>query len=140
MDKQEFIEQNRSRLTEKVDTAPCDTWDYLLSVDKTPYEVTGKYLFFSKDRDLLVKIAVEEIENGGFHEAKLPMEGFAAGDDYVLCLYYKDDSRKRELAEKYRAMRGVAYRYWKSDQSSREGHFSQQFLGAISSEDGEQRK
>lgn len=36
--------------------------------------------------------------------------------EFVLCLYFKDDSRKRELAARGRqAHPDVKYRYWKSD-------------------------
>ena len=66
MDKQEFIEKGRSRLTDKVDVSLCNTWSYLLCVEKPPYNITGKYLFFSNDWELLQQIAITEIENNGF--------------------------------------------------------------------------
>lgn len=128
MNKQEFIEENRISLTGKVDISLYDIWEYILSVEKPSYDITGKYLFFSNDRELLQQIAITEIENNGFHRAKLPIYGFSEGDDYVLCLYYKDDSRKKELAERYRNAKNVKYRYWKSDQATIDGIYSEQFL------------
>jgi hypothetical protein len=93
-----------------------------------PYKITGKYLFFSSDRDLLKKIAIDEIENNGFHVAKINMTGKKIGEEYVLCLYFKDDSRKNEIAEKYKNMKGIKYRYWKSDIDTLSGKYSEEFL------------
>jgi len=113
----------------------CDGyWEQFMRTDSPPYEITGKYLFFSADRDLLMEIAVEELENGGFHRAKIPMIGKKRQPDYVLCLYYKDDTRKHELASKYRNREGIKYRYWKSDEATRKGEYSEEFLQALSPE------
>lgn len=80
------------------------------------------------------KIAIEEIENNGFHHVKVNMEGKKQGIDYVLCLYYKDDSRKRELADKYKGQSDVKYRYWKSDEDTLKGNYSEEFLSKKSPE------
>ena len=84
----------------------CDGyWEWFERSDTPviPYEITGKYLFFSLNRDILIEIAINELENGGFHHAKTLMAGITPpSGEYVLCLYYKDDSRKHELAKKYR--------------------------------------
>ena len=54
---------------------------------------------------------------------------------YVLCLYYKDDSRKSELAERARTDNAeVSYRYWKSDQSTLSGKYSEEFLSKLTAE------
>jgi len=45
-----------------------------------------------------------------------------------LCLYYKNDSRKQELAEKYQEKNGIKYRYWKSDEDTLKGKYSKRFL------------
>ena len=84
--------------------------------------ITGKYLFFSKDSDTLLKIALNELKNG-FDFAKISIT--AKGNDHVLCIYYKNDSRKREFIGKYN---DVAYRYWKSDEDTQNGVYSQKFL------------
>lgn len=75
--------------------------------------ITGKYLLFSSDRERLLTIATDEIERNGFRLAKVSKE--AVGGEHVLCLYYYDDSRKHELASKYRNVSSLKYRYWKSD-------------------------
>ncbi len=116
----------------------CDGyWEWLDRSDtlKAPYEITGKYLFFSHNRDLLIKIAINELENGGFHRAKTHMAGIPPPGEYVLCLYYKDDSRKHELAEKYRDRSELEYRYWKSEIETLAGKYSKQFLDKLSPND-----
>ncbi|MCH7559977.1 MAG: hypothetical protein IIC67_01175 [Thaumarchaeota archaeon] len=90
-------------------------------------EIMGKYLFFHEDPKMLLKIAVDEIK-GDFHVAKVNQMITGTGKEYVLCLYYKDDSRKYELNEKYQEKNGVKYRFWKSDEDTRKGKYSKQFL------------
>jgi len=92
-----------------------------------PYDMTGKYLFFSLNRDLLIEIAIDELENGDFHHAKTQMAGITPpSGEYVLCLYYKDNSRKHELAAKYRDRSGLKYRYyWKSKSETLAGNLPQ---------------
>ncbi len=108
----------------------CIDGDYecLFYVVKPMYKITGKYLFFSEDRNLLKKIAIQEIKQNGFPCAKVNLKSSKVGRDYVLCLYYKDDSRKKELAEKYLSFPNVRYRYWKSDEDTRNRKYSEEFL------------
>lgn len=116
------------------------SWEWYLKLEtpykleETPYKITGKYLFFSADRELLIGIIVEELEGNGFHQAKIPMVGSKPSTDYVLCLYYKDDSRKRELAGKYGRREDVKYRYWKNDEDTLAGKYSQTFLQSLPSD------
>src|SRR6266705_982232 len=108
--------------------ASCDGyWEWLRRRDPPTYTITGKYLFFSEDRVELVKIAIDELENNGFHHAKINMKGKNIGPEYVLCLYYKDDSRKYELADRYRVRAGIKYRYWKNDMDTLRGKYSEEF-------------
>jgi hypothetical protein len=114
----------------------CDGyWEWFdrSDIPGVPYEITGKYLFFSLNRDLLVEIAIDELENGGFHQAKTHMADVnPPTGEYVLCLYYKDDSRKNELATKYRDRSGLKYRYWKGDSQTLAGEYSKEFLEKLS--------
>lgn len=108
-------------------------WERFFSPEEPDYEIKGKYLFFSLDREVLVTIAKQEIAEGPFHRAKTQMPGLndaveGTGEDYVLCLYYKDDSKKHELADRYQEKDGVRYRYWKSDAATRRGEYSEEFL------------
>jgi len=94
-------------------------------------EITGKYLFFHPDPKILTKIAKDEIISGGFHLAKISKELAGNNHNHVLCLYYKDDSRKNELATKYQDKNDIQYRYWKSDEDTRNGKYSKQFLSRL---------
>src|SRR3989344_5323205 len=98
-------------------------WEWFIHKDKPDYEITGKYLFFCEDRKTLRIIAIEELENNNLHHAKVNMEGKKKGTDYVLCLYYKDDSREKELADKYKGQSDIKYRYWKSDKDTIKGNY-----------------
>lgn len=109
-------------------------WHYYIRVSDTTPEITGKYLFFSENKEELERIAVEELEDNGFFHAKIVTDKHKKGKDYVLCLYYKDDSRKYELAEKYKNTK-VKYRYWKSDEDTLKGRYSPQFLETLSPEE-----
>jgi hypothetical protein len=113
----------------------CDGyWEWFVTVAPRPYTITGKYLFFSCERENLVAIALEELGAGTFHLAKTPMPGLAYGEDYVLCLYYRDDSQKHELASKYWGREDIRYRYWKADEATLRGEYSEQFLASLDPE------
>lgn len=75
----------------------------------------GKYLFFDSDRQKLIELAQAEISTGEYVLAKVARE--ARDNEYVLCLYWYDDSRKHQLADKYRDV--VKYRYWKDNATTR---------------------
>lgn len=106
-------------------------WLWFLSKEKPPYNITGKYLFFSENIDVLKEIALEEISKNGFHHAKVNIHLLGKNTEHVLCLYYKDDSRKHELAQKYQGR--VKYRYWKSDEDTLKGKYSEEFLDKLNS-------
>lgn len=88
--------------------------------------LAGKYLFFSKSQQELADVASNEILNYNFDVAKISKH--ASGGDYVLCLYWGNDSRKRELYERYEGNQNLKYRWWKSNRDTRAGKYSQQFL------------
>ena len=110
-------------------------WIWLLSEEKPDYKITGKYLLFSSDREKLIKIAKKEIEGHGFHRAKVNKNLLEGQTEHVLGLYYKDDSRKYELAERNKQEYGVKYRYWKSDVATLKGQYSKEFLEKLSKSD-----
>jgi hypothetical protein len=110
-------------------------WLYLLSEEQPLYEITGKYLFFNESKEKLIDIAKNEIDNHEFHRAKVNMHLLKGQTEHVLCLYYRDDSRKHELAERNRKEYGVKYRYWKSDLATLKGKYSKEFLEKLDSSD-----
>lgn len=91
-------------------------------------DLAGKYLLFSSNQDLLKMIAENEIAAHGFEVAKVSTLPSGKGRDYVLCLYWHDDSRKYELNERYKDDERVSYRWWKSNRDTRAGKYSKQFL------------
>jgi hypothetical protein len=107
-------------------------WFWILSPKTCDYEITGKYLFYSKDRKRLIEVAVREILHHHFHEAKVNSELLGTNDEYGLCLYYKDDSRKHELADRCREQYpDLKYRYWKSNAKTLRGEYSEEFLAKL---------
>ena len=121
-------EVNGIKVSENVARVDSNYWHYYHRVPESDREITGKYLFFSESKDELERIAIDEIEYGGFYHAKINTDRCKRGDDYVLCLYYVDDSIKFELADKYKHNPKVKYRYWKSDEDTLKGKYSKQFL------------
>lgn len=111
-------------------------WEHFYAAEPPPYRVAGKYLFFATDRELLVRVALDELTSGGFHHAKTHLAEVAPpSGEYVLCLYYGDDSRKMELRDKYRTAPGLKYRFWKSDQATRDREYSKEFLSKLAPEE-----
>jgi len=46
----------------------CDgyrEWFDISDIPTAPYEITGKYLFFSLNRELLIEIAINEVDTHG---------------------------------------------------------------------------
>ena len=106
-------------------------WNYFMSEkfqkNARDLGLSGKYLFFHTNPEVLEKIAIDEIENNGFDVAKISAE-LGKQPDYVLCLYSQNDSRKDELAEKYQGKNGIEYKYWKSEEDTRKRKYSKQYL------------
>ena len=106
-------------------------WNYFMTEKFLKHRkdlgITGKYLFFNTNSDVLEKIVIDEFENNGFDVAKISAE-LGKFSNYVLCLYYENDSRKDELAEKYQGKNGIEYKYWKSDEDTLKGKYSKQYL------------
>jgi hypothetical protein len=107
-------------------------WIWLSSEEEPKERIIGKYLFFSEDKDKLIEIANNEIKNHGFHKAKVNENLLEGQTEHVLCLYYADDSRKQELAERNKQEYKVKYRYWKSDKATLKGQYSKEFLEKLS--------
>ena len=132
MDSGNFIEAEE--LSEHVIKVDNKYWHYYYRVPKmrTGKKDTGKYQFFSENKVALEKIAVTELETGGFSYAKINTDEHKIVKEYVLCLYYVDDSKKFELANKYKNNPNIKYRYWKSDEDTLKGKYSKQFLDKLS--------
>ena len=110
-------------------------WIWLSSPKEPDYQITGKYLFYDPDKERLIRIAEKEISEHGFHEAKVNDRLLEGRTEHVLCLYYKDDSRKHELAQRNKEEHKVKYRYWKRDEATLKGQYSREFLESLSESD-----
>ena len=127
-----MIIEKQTKISKNVIRVDNEYWHYFIRISKKKPKIMGKYLFFSESKEELQRIAIEELENGGFFHAKINTDSHKKGDEYVLCIYYFDDFRKVELAEKYRINQKIKYRYWKSDEDTLEGNYSEQFLSKLS--------
>lgn len=90
-------------------------------------DLDGKYLFFSKNQDILIYIIESEIINYDFQVGKVIADA-AYGQDYVACLYWHDSSMKEELAKRWGKNPKVKYRGYKTNADTRAGIYSKQFL------------
>ena len=129
--------QKPKKVSKNVIRIDDEHWHYYINSRKKS-KITGKYLFFSENKEELNNIAVDELENGGFFHAKINTDEHKKGTDYVLCLYDTDDSRKLELAEKYKENGAVKYRYWKTDADTIQGSYSEQFLKTLTPKEREE--
>lgn len=94
----------------------------------------GKYLFFSPDASVLEEILLEQFALRPFRSAKIPTLPNQRGEDFVLCLYYGDDRFRHRLADEYGDREDVKYRYFKADEATRRGEYSEEFLSSLSEE------
>ena len=74
----------------------------------------GKYLFFSKDRNALIKIGKRILKDKKLSRAKV--SNTTKDGVHVLCVYDVSARYKYELKE-YETI-NVYYRYWKSDKQT----------------------
>lgn len=107
-------------------------WLYVTTdeAERTPSNwdaLTGKYLFFSPNLRTLLEVAEQELRQHDFHVSKVSPKPNHLGV-HALCLYHSDDSRRKELAGRWREQyysRGVQYRYWKTNEAALAGQYSE---------------
>lgn len=91
--------------------------------------ITGKYLFFSDSKDLLIDLAKKVLDEYDLLKAKVPSSDIpnnSKGFGFVLCIYdtnnkYCDELKKLETND-------ISFRYWKSDNTTRAGKYSKQYM------------
>ena len=92
-------------------------WEWI-ERDKVPHQhksPRGKYIFFSSSRDLLSKIAKEEIESLNFYISSIILNPLPKTGEYVLYLYGQDGQKEAELALRYGGKQGSRYVCCKGD-------------------------
>ena len=102
-------------------------WVWVVRGRQDAAEVTGKYLFFHPDRDVLINLACDVLEEFDLHTAKVPIG--RVGDDLVMCVYDVGPRFVWEM-KKYDGREGAKYRFWKSDEATRRGEYSEGFRRA----------
>jgi len=95
---------------------------------KSEYKaITGKYLFFSPDKEKLIKLAKTILITFNLYLAKVPLSNKPVGNDFCLCVYDKEPRFKNEM-KLYADQINIKYRYWKSNEDTRNGKYSKEFL------------
>ena len=92
--------------------------------------ITGKYLFFSNDKEKLIKLAKIILIKFNLYEAKVPQSDKPIGTDFVLCVYDKEPRFKDQM-KMYADEINIKYRWWKSDEDTIKGKYSKEFLEAV---------
>jgi len=90
--------------------------------------IKGKYLFFSDDKTKLIEIGKKMLVENNLSHFKIPASDIpnkGEGFGFVLCLYDTEPKLKYKLS-KYEE-EGVNYRYWKSDDDTRTGKYSENY-------------
>lgn len=101
-------------------------WIWITDASRADQEMTGKYLFFSADREKLIEIARDEITNHGFVHAKVSRSLERSQTEYVLCLFDRAPIRVGELRDRRQSQ--VRCRGWKSNSDTDRGVYSRKYL------------
>lgn len=104
-----------------------ENWFVLLNKKSNikPDEISGKYLFFSQNKESLIKLAKELLIKYNLPQAKVPKND-AIGKDYVLCVYDIGPRFKQEMKQ-FADEVLIKYRYWKSNADTAAGKYSEKF-------------
>lgn len=115
------------KITDYIISRSDGIWEWFYSLKSIGPICNGKYLFFSKDRDLLIKLLIEIFEKSKLHKAKIPLKGNQVGKEYVLCIYSGSDKDKNEFRRLTNKYRGIRFCGWKSDEDTLKGKYSRIF-------------
>ncbi len=80
--------------------------------------VSGKYLFFSTDRDRLIALAKTILQEYGLSESKVSFGNGLKGQDLVLCIYDYKNRFANDLRKYADEDNDMKYRYWKSNKDT----------------------
>ena len=130
--RQALRSKKASPRTRKIRSFSDGYWTFLINPrsNVSDSEITGKYLFFSKDRKALLGLAKLLLARYKLRQAKTQNPWKRISEDYVLCVYDREPRLKLEL-RKYADEIHIRYRYWKSDAETKGGKYSPQFLQAL---------
>lgn len=104
-------------------------WIKNINSNENRDKITGKYLFFSDDKEELIGLAKNILTKYNLLIAKTPKTDIpnrSKGFGFVLCIYDVKNRYSNEL--KSFASKSISYRYWKSDQATRNKVYSKQYI------------
>lgn len=93
--------------------------------------IIGKYLFFSDNKETLIRLAKILLTKFDFPKAKVPTSDIlnnSKGFGFVLCIYSHNNNLKYLLKDY--EINSVNYRYFKTDKATRQGKYSKQYLNS----------
>jgi|TARA_R110000851_G_scaffold85152_3_gene185334 hypothetical protein len=113
-----------------METSNSRGWFWIKNNESTQNrnDITGKYLFFSDDKNELIDLAKIILEKHSLLTAKTQsgdIPNDRVGFGFVLCVYDIENRYCNEL--KNLEAGGVSFRYWKSDNATRVGKYSKKF-------------
>ena len=120
---------------QRIDVKDDGYWIWMFNKNIKNYRVvsktiTGKYLFFSSDKQKLIELAKNILIKFKLYEAKVPSSNKPINKDFVLCVYDKNPRFANKLKQ-YADEINIHYRYWKSDEDTLKGKYSKQFLEVL---------
>ncbi|MDP7521129.1 MAG: hypothetical protein QF567_02760 [Candidatus Pacearchaeota archaeon] len=112
----------------KIEKFEDGVWIWFRNTEISGKGITGKYLFFSDTRKKLIYLAKKILKEKSLPIAKVNIK--VKGKGFVLCVYDTEPKLKNELKE-YADFKDIHYRYWKSDEDTSEGKYSDEFLNKL---------
>ena len=78
-----------------------DGWTYIVNPDSKNKrtDITGKYLWFSSNKQSLISMAEDILVKYGLLCAKVPQSDIPSNDSFILCVYDSSLKLKHELAK-----------------------------------------
>ncbi len=99
MDDKELIEKySKGGFTLSIN----DGWLKIKAPNTKNYsQISGRYMFYSPNREALIKVALQVMKELDLHSAKIPSDGHTIWKDAVLCIYdeknrFQDKTRQNE--------------------------------------------
>lgn len=123
-------------LPEKIERITAGSWVYYVSGCDVEHDIPeseadtfehGKYLFFTPESAVeLEKIVIEQLQQRPYTTAKIPTKP-GRKEDWVLCLYQRDNRYWYDLREEYHNPPTVRFRGFKTNDQTRKNEYSERF-------------
>ncbi len=103
-------------------------WIYIINRNAFNMDISGKYMFFSDNKEELIELGKKLLIEYDLFAAKIPNTDIPnknPGFGFVLCVYAKDDTL---YSMKHYSTETISYRGFKSNYKTQQGIYSQEFL------------